>query len=1315
MPVSTAIASGNDITLAGPITLNNSGVSTITVTSPYVTATISGVISGTGSSGFGKAGPGFMVLAAPTYTDATNSWTGPTAVNGGFLKLGYQGALPATSGQLQIGGGGVLDLNGFSATVASLADGLAGGGGVVNNHATSAVVFTAGSDNATTTFSGALFANTATANNLAFTKKGSGALTLTGDNSYAGLTRVEGGMLDVTLSATLPHLPSLPTNSGLVISGGAVVQTSGTLARNVVQSPVAGIGTVTWQEGGGGFAARGNDLTVNLASGGLMTWDSNGFVNDEDPLVFGSSTADHTVIWQNPIQLNGLTAQTREIRVNAGTGAAPEAVLQNVLSQGTAVAGLNKTGSGTLKLNAANIYTGSTDILEGKLVVNNSILSNATSAVTTVHSGATLAGTGTISGPVVVNSLGQVAPGDGTMAMLSTGNFTINSGGILDYLFGASNSSSMIAVGGLLTLPTDSGSITLNSSGLTSQDGTYKLFTYGSISTTASDLTSLFTFTQPAGTDYHIVSVAGEGTSGEVDLQISLAPTRTEGIWDKKTDASNTWFTQENWKDRKKPGNNLGDTATFGDVILNNMEVTMDGNRQLGVLTINSTSYSYTIAQGTGSGTLSLVSTGTTATVTVQGGHQQTISAPIDLGSNVLFTVDPSTALAVSGRITESVAGKSLTKAGSGILSLSGSNAYTGVTTINGGVLEATSLVDGGVESSIGSSAKGETNLVINGATLRYTGATTTSTDRLFTLGIGGGTLDVSGLGSVTFSNTGSLALASSGTRTLTLTGSNAGANTLAAGIGDDDVNATSVTKSGSGTWVLSGTSSYSGPTMVSEGILSVNGVLQNSNVTVQSGATLSGTGTVSKNAIVTGGTIDFGSAGGITGNLDIDNGAAWNGLGNVVGLVRVNTGTLSVAGSLTTSAVNVLGDSDLAGSGTITGSVDYTSSASSTFGGTIAGSSSSVRLDNALAVLTLSGVNSYAGGTSVSAGTLKVGNAAALGGSGNGGLAMSGSSTVDMNGQSIPFANALTSLSGGTNNVITNAGVAPVTLAVKNTATSTYSGTIRRGTADIALSKYGTGTLVLLGNNGLANSGFGGGVTVGDGVVQLGHNNALGTGGLTMGDPAHSPASMPTVEMNGFHPTVTSLDGSTGTITNHAGGDASTLTVKVAVGPPSTYTGAIAGNSALVKDGLGELALGGVNDYTGSTTVKNGTLTINSLDALPSTTKLNINGDTDATVVIADDLGAIELSGLDLGGLGVASSSPSVAGGGSPVAQMAASTVPTGASSLTTGVTPAAQAASRVSSGGTAAVPEPGTIALLLAGAAIGLVALLRRRNRRS
>ncbi len=65
-------------------------------------------------------------------------------------------------------------------------------------------------------------------------------------------------------------------------------------------------------------------------------------------------------------------------------------------------------------------------------------------------------------------------------------------------------------------------------------------------------------------------------------------------------------------------------------------------------------------------------------------------------------------------------------------------------------------LANGGVASSIGSATSDAANLFIQGSTLKYVG-TGDSTNRLFTIGTGGATLNSSGTGAVIFSNTGVL------------------------------------------------------------------------------------------------------------------------------------------------------------------------------------------------------------------------------------------------------------------------------------------------------------------------------------------------------------------------------------------------------------------------------------------------------------------------------------------------------------------------------------------------------------------------------
>jgi fibronectin-binding autotransporter adhesin len=75
-----------------------------------------------------------------------------------------------------------------------------------------------------------------------------------------------------------------------------------------------------------------------------------------------------------------------------------------------------------------------------------------------------------------------------------------------------------------------------------------------------------------------------------------------------------------------------------------------------------------------------------------------------------------------------------------------------------GTTLTATTLANGGASSSIGRSSNAASNLYIQGSTLKYAGPTA-STDRLFTIGTGGATIDSSGSGPITFSNAASLGI----------------------------------------------------------------------------------------------------------------------------------------------------------------------------------------------------------------------------------------------------------------------------------------------------------------------------------------------------------------------------------------------------------------------------------------------------------------------------------------------------------------------------------------------------------------------------
>lgn len=72
--------------------------------------------------------------------------------------------------------------------------------------------------------------------------------------------------------------------------------------------------------------------------------------------------------------------------------------------------------------------------------------------------------------------------------------------------------------------------------------------------------------------------------------------------------------------------------------------------------------------------------------------------------------------------------------------------------------LSVTTLANGGASSSLGNSSNAASNVVIQGGTLKYEGGAS-STDRLFTVGTSGATVDASGSGAVNFTNTGALAI----------------------------------------------------------------------------------------------------------------------------------------------------------------------------------------------------------------------------------------------------------------------------------------------------------------------------------------------------------------------------------------------------------------------------------------------------------------------------------------------------------------------------------------------------------------------------
>lgn len=176
----------------------------------------------------------------------------------------------------------------------------------------------------------------------------------------------------------------------------------------------------------------------------------------------------------------------------------------------------------------------------------------------------------------------------------------------------------------------------------------------------------------------------------------------------------------------------------------------------------------------------------------------------------------------------------SFKKCGAGTLKLSGANTYSGQTILEGGTLSIdsfNSVVKGKASSSLGApktASDGEITISWNG-TLLYTG-TGETTDRSINLPGGRDTVTLEQAGTGLLKLTSPFAMSGYGeSKTIVLTGSSAGTGELACNIDNvyDRKNqaTTSLTKSGTGTWTLSGKNSYTGQTLVTKGTLQLANV----------------------------------------------------------------------------------------------------------------------------------------------------------------------------------------------------------------------------------------------------------------------------------------------------------------------------------------------------------------------------------------------------------------------------------------------------------------------------------------------------------
>ena len=384
----TAVTISAPIELAADTTVGGGGAGALTLSS---------AISGAG--GLTKTLPSLVTLSG------TNSYTGPTRIHAGFMKISKPASLynaaeaswtaanltVASGATLQLAVGGASEFT--SAQVGTLLTNLA----TVNNNG-----LQAGASVAFDTFNSPSQPVTIAANitdssgpgggAVGLKKLSAGTVVLAGANSFSGKTSIGVGNLSVAT------LNSVATNAGLgtVHSASSSLGAPTTVADGTIDfgTSTTGAPTTLIYSGTGettdrvmNFVGQAATITFDQAGTGLLKFTS--------PFTITGSGYNKT------IALKGSTA---------GTGKIAGAIIDPAVGKTTA---LTKSGTGTWTLSAVNRYTGATTVSAGTLVCTNKLaLGQGTLAI--ASGGARLGLNYTGTRQVAALTLGGVAQADGS-------------------------------------------------------------------------------------------------------------------------------------------------------------------------------------------------------------------------------------------------------------------------------------------------------------------------------------------------------------------------------------------------------------------------------------------------------------------------------------------------------------------------------------------------------------------------------------------------------------------------------------------------------------------------------------------------------------------------------------------------------------------------------------------------------------------------------------------------------------------------------------------------------------------------------------
>ncbi|ECV1400459.1 autotransporter outer membrane beta-barrel domain-containing protein [Salmonella enterica subsp. enterica serovar Kentucky] len=911
-------------------------------------------------------------------------------------------------------------------------------------------------------------------------KSGDKTLTLSGANSYTGGTTISGGTL---VASNVEALGSGDVTDNATLE----LNTGGDFANNI---------------GGTGSVVKSGDKTLTLSGTNSYT---------------GGTTISGGTLVANNVEALGTGDVTNNATLELNTGGD----FDNAISGSGQVV---KSGDKTLTLSGANSYSGATTISGGTLIAT--------------HVNAL--GTGAIDNraSLLLDASGQFTVTDLTTE--SGGNTEIGAGSTLQAttLTQKSDSTLTINLNGNTVDPVIHAASQVSLAGTLDITGVGDVLDSDPASTDDLDTFTLIASDKTIAGDFEKLTVAGMDADladfitvdGRIDdtgkqYELTTALTWYADRDDAVTDAHGT-FNLTN-----------ADGSFAVNTVLENVDATLDP--------ASATGWDGTSLIKQGAGTLILNAENTyTGGTTISGGTL--VATNVDALGSGDVTDDATLELNTGGTFDNAIGGSgNVVKSGADTLTLSGSNSYTGGTTISGGTLVASNVealgtgdvtnnatlelnTGGDFINNIGGTGRveksGDDTLTLSGSNT-YTGGTL----------INGGTLvasNVEALGTGDVTDNATLALNTGGTFDNAISGSG------------------QVVKSGDETLTLSGTNSYTGGTTISGGTLVATNVEALGSGDVTDDATLE---------LNTGGTFDNAISGSGQVVKSGDKMLTLSGANSYSG------GTLISDGTLVASNVEALGTGDVTNNATLalnTGG-DFTNN--------ISGSGQVVKSGDD--TLTLSGANSYTGGTTISGGTLVATNVDALGTgdvtnsstlelntggtfdnaiSGSGQVVKSGDETLTLSGSNTYTGGTL--ISGGT--LVATNGDALGTGDVTDNATLELN---TGGTFDNVIS--GSGQVVKSGDDTLTLSGansYTGGTLISGGTLVATSVEALGSGDVT--DNA-------VLELN-------------------TGG---------------TFDNAISGSGQVVKSGDKTLTLSGANSYTGGTTISGGTLVASNVEALGS------------------------------------------------------------------------------------------------------------------